>query len=314
MRHSLFSMTKQLASTPELEIFEGIPQFLAVARNASFRAAARELGVTPGAISQSIKSLERRLGVLLFARSTRHVALTDAGRVFADRVGDVRIAVTDAIRQVEGLQGKPAGTLRLCIRRMAFVPIIQQALPRFRGAYPNVAIDIEVRDGPIDLMAEGFDAGVRIGEYLEPDMLAVRIGKPFQWVVVGSAAYLAEKGTPKAPKDLLDHDCIGYRIGNDPMPYQWEFRDRGCDLRVRPSVSLIVNDAGALCALAEQGMGLAYTSDRIADEALREKRLQRVLTGFMPPEDALYLYYPAGNRDEPKLRAFVDIVITSRDL
>lgn len=309
----LYSMTKQLLPTSEMDLFEGIPQFLAVARNASFRGAARELGVTPGAISQSIKSLERRLGVPLFVRNTRHVALTDAGSVFAGRVSDVRAVVADAIRQVEGLQNEPVGTLRLCIRRMAFGPIVEQALPRFRGLHPNVAIDIEVRDGPIDLIAEGFDAGVRIGEYLEPDMIAIRVGKPFRWVVVGAPAYLAEKGTPKTPKDLLDHECIGYRIGRESMAYQWEFRDRDRDLRVRPSASLIVNDAGALSALAEQGLGLAYTSDRIAEEALREKRLRKVLEDFMPPEDALYLYYPAGSRDEPKLRAFVDTVIASRD-
>ena len=307
-------MPKHSTSTAERELFDGIPQFLAVARNASFRAAARELGVTPGAISQSIKSLERRLGAQLFTRSTRHVALTDAGHVFADRVGEMRSAMTDAIRQVEGLQDKPTGTLRLCMRRLAFVPILQQALPRFRGAHPNVAIDIEVRDGPIDLIAEGFDAGVRIGEYLEPDMLAVRIGKPFRWVVVGSPAYFAERGTPATPNDLLEHDCIGYRIGSEPEPYQWEFRDRDRDLRVRPSMNLIVNDAAALCTLAEQGMGLAYTSDRAAEQALRNERLQKVLAGFMPPEDALYLYYPAGSRDEPKLRAFVDTVIALREL
>nr|WP_166795959.1 LysR family transcriptional regulator [Methylocella tundrae] len=307
-------MAKQSAPTSEINLFEGIPQFLAVARNASFRAAARELGVTPGAISQSIKSLERRLGTPLFIRSTRHVALTDVGSVLADRIGDVRAVVADAIRQVEGLQDEPVGTLRLCIRRLAFGPIVEQALPRFRSAHPNVAIDIEVRDGPIDLIAEGFDAGIRIGEFLEPDMFAVRIGKPFHWVVVASPAYLAKRGTPKVPGDLLEHECIGYRIGSEPMPYQWEFRDRDRDLRVRPPTTLIVNDAGALCALAERGMGLAYTSDRIAEDALREKRLHTVLVDFMPPEDALYLYYPAGSRDQPKVHAFVDAVIASRDL
>jgi DNA-binding transcriptional LysR family regulator len=307
-------MTKQLVSTAEIGLFNGIPQFLAVARNASFRAAARELGVTPGAISQSIKSLERRLGAPLFVRSTRHVALTDAGSMFAHRIGDVHTAVADAIRQVEDLQDEPMGTLRLCIRRLAFGPIVEQALPRFRSAHPSVAIDIEVRDGPIDLIAEGFDAGVRIGEFLEPDMLAVRIGRPFRWVVVASPAYLAKRGTPEAPGDLLKHDCIGYRIGGEPMPYQWEFRYRDRDLRVRPPTTLIVNDAGALCALAEQGMGLAYISEQIAEEALHKKRLRTVLLDYMPPEDAFYLYYPAGSRDQPKLRAFVDAVIASRDL
>ncbi|WP_454818820.1 LysR family transcriptional regulator [Labrys neptuniae] len=313
-RHNLFSMAKQSALRSEIDLFEGIPQFLAVARNTSFRAAARELGVTPGAISQSVKSLERRLGAPLFIRSTRHVALTDAGSVLADRIGDVRSVVADAIRQIEGLQDRPVGILRLCMRRLAFGPIIGRALPKFRSAHPNVAIDIEVRDGPIDLIAEGFDAAVRIGEYLEPDMLAVRIGRPFHWVVVGSPNYLAERGTPKTPSDLLNHDCIGYRIGGEPMPYQWEFRNRDRDLRVRPSANLIVNDAGALCALAEQGMGLAYTSDNVAEEALREKRLRKVLSDYMPSEDALYLYFPAGNRNEPKLRAFVDTIIASRDL
>jgi DNA-binding transcriptional LysR family regulator len=306
-------MAKQLVPAFERDLFVGLPQFLAVARHGSFRAAARELGVTPGAISQSIKALERRLGVSLFVRSTRHVALTDAGVAFENRVGASRVAVTDAIRHIEELQDEPVGTLRLCIRRMAFGLILEQALPRLRSVHPNVAIDVEVRDGPIDLIAEGFDAGVRIGEYLEPDMVAVRLGKPFRWVVVASPAYLTRRGTPKAPRDLLDHECIGYRIGGTTPPYQWEFRDRDRDLRVNPPTALIVNDAAALCTLAERGVGLAYTSDRIANAALRTGQLSTVLTDFMPPEDALYLYYPADSRNLPKLRAFLDAVTSSRD-
>ena len=183
----------------------------------------------------------------------------DVGDQLADfDVGDTVRASEDemvsqglAVREVEGMQGEPVGTLRLCIRRLAFEPIVERALPRFRVAYPNVAIDVSVRDGPIDLIAEGFDVGVRI----------------------------------------------------------WEFRDGDRDLRVRPPTPLIVNDARALCALAEQGMGLAYTSDLVAEQVLRERRLHTVLLDFSPPEDALYLYYPAGSRDQPKIRAFVDAVI-----
>jgi DNA-binding transcriptional LysR family regulator len=184
-------MAKQsLSATPPRILFEGLPQFLAVARLASFRAAAQELGVTPGAVSQSIKTLEVRLGVLLFVRTTRKVALTEAGARFADRLSGIRETVEQAIEQTSALQDRPSGTLRLCIRRMAIPTIIERTIPVFRKLYPEVSLDIEVRDGPIDLVGEGFDAGMRIGEFLEPDMIAVRIGEPLRWVVVGSPGYL----------------------------------------------------------------------------------------------------------------------------
>jgi DNA-binding transcriptional LysR family regulator len=298
----------------ERDLFEGLPQFLAVARHASFRAAARELGVTAGAISQTIKALEARLGVLLFVRTTRNVALTEAGAQFAGRLSGVRDTVLDALRDLDDQKAEPSGTLRLCIRRTAIPLIVERALPAFRQSHPNVVIEVEVREGPIDLISEGFDAGIRIGEFLEPDMIAVRIGKRFRWIVVGSPDYLMKKGTPQTPADILSHECIRYRIAGTTAAYQWEFREGGRDLRVDPPGSTLVTDTDVLCALAARGLGLAYTSEVAARTDLRTGRLKIVLRDYMPPADSLFLYFPARSQTQPKLRAFVDCVLQSSKL
>jgi DNA-binding transcriptional LysR family regulator len=303
-------MAKQsVSATPQRNLFEGLPQFLAVARLASFRAAAQELGVTPGAVSQSIKTLEARLGVLLFIRTTRNVALTEAGARLADRLSGIRETVEQAIEQTSALQDRPSGTLRLCIRRMAIPTMIERAIPLFRKSYPEVSLDIEVRDGPIDLVGEGFDAGMRIGEFLEPDMIAVRIGEQLRWVVVASPDYLKERGVPQRPADIVRHECIRFRFAGPSEVYRWEFRDKGRGLRVDPPGKMVVTDSALLCALAAEGMGLAYASDVAAQAGIRNGRLATVLEKYMPPTDNLFLYFAARSQSQPKLRAFIDTLV-----
>jgi DNA-binding transcriptional LysR family regulator len=289
------------------DLFDGVPQFLAVARLSGFRAAARELGVTPGAISQAIRGLEARLGVPLFVRTTRRVALTEAGVAFASQLSVVERTVAEAIAQASASQDRPTGILRLCVRRMA-IPLLADILPVYRAACPGVAIEVEIRDGGIDLIREGFDAGIRIGEFIEPDMIAVPIGARFHWIIVASPDYLAARGRPKAPADILGHDCIRFRFPGSVAPYRWELRANGSDLRIDPPGDLIVTDSALLCELAERGLGLAYTSDVAAQNALEDRRLKTVLADYMPPADSLYLYFPTRSQSQPKLRALLDIV------
>jgi DNA-binding transcriptional LysR family regulator len=289
------------------EDFDGLHTFLAVARSPGFRAAARELGLTAGAVSQAIRRLEERLGVPLFIRTTRSVALTDAGVRLAKRLAPLQTGVADALEEARSVQSRPTGTLRLCVRRLAVSPFLETVLPRYRAAYPEVSLEVEVRDGPFDLVKEGFDAGIRIGEFIEPDMIAVRIGDPLRWIVVGSQSYLARQGTPQHPKELEDHACIGFRFGAAAAPYRWEFRQNGREIKISPNADIVVTDSGLLCALAARGVGLAYTSDAVAREGLADGRLVSLLLPFMPPPDSLYLYFPAGGRSQPKLRGLIDI-------
>jgi DNA-binding transcriptional LysR family regulator len=287
--------------------FDGLTEFLAVAEHKSFTLAATRLAVTPTAVSHAIKLLERRTGVLLFQRTTRRVALTEAGASLFARLRPAASEIDEALAVLSGFRDQPMGTLRLTAPRLSGALLMEPLIPLFREAHPQVTLDISLDDATVDLMAGGFDAGIRLGESIEKDMVAVRLTPDLQWSVVGAPAYFAKAGKPASPEDLTRHQCIGFRFSTSGSAHRWEFRREGRDFTVGVEGGVIVNDRRLLVAAARSGSGLAYACDlEIADE-LADGRLERVLQPFVPLSSALYLYFPSRTQTQPKLRAFIDL-------
>jgi DNA-binding transcriptional LysR family regulator len=296
-----------------LDSFAGLSEFLAVARHKSFRGAAAELAVTPAAVSQAIRALERRVGLPLFQRTTRRVGLTEAGSLLFSRLQPAATQITESLDALSDLRERPSGLLRLSVPRLALPLVIEPLLPAFRRAYPDVSVDVDVNDAAIDLAAEGFDAGIRIGELIERDMIAVRLTADFHWSVLGSPAYFAARGRPVAPEDLTRHECIRYRFPTSRVVYRWEFVRDGREFSIEPQGKIVVNDGGLFQALALSGVGLIYTPDAAAQAELRDGRLERVLESYLPVTPGLFLYFPARAQLQPKLRAFIDAAASRRN-
>jgi DNA-binding transcriptional LysR family regulator len=286
--------------------FDGLSEFLAIVRRGSFRGAAVDLGVTAGAISQALQSLERRLGVPLFHRTTRRVALTEAGERLLVQLGPAAEAITGTLDELIQLRTKPSGTLRLLVHRIAMLHVVEPVLPAFREAWPDVKVEITIDDTHAEIVAGGFDAGIRIGEYIDRDMIAVRVSPPFTWLVIGAPDYLKSRGRPRVPEDIALHECIRYRRPDVGDVYRWEFERDGQALSIDPPGSVVVNDAALLRALAVRGMGLAYTSSLQVAPEIAQGLLEPVLEPFAPARDSLFVYYPRASRNQPKLRAFVE--------
>ena len=286
--------------------FTGLAEFIAVGRHASFRAAGAELGVTPSAISQAIRALEARVGLPLFQRTTRKVALTDAGAALLAQLSPAASSITEALESRAASRAQPAGNLRLSVPRIALELVLWDVVPAFREAFPEITLDLDVNDASIDLASGQFDAGIRMGEYIQRDMAAVRLTEDFRCVVVGSPWYLKKHGRPSSPAELAAHECIRDRFPTARAVYRWEFIKAGRTYSVEARGSLTVTDHLSMLELAGRGAGLAYTLDLLAGGALRERRLEEVLTQHMPKAPGLFLYFPAKSQAQPKLRAFID--------
>jgi DNA-binding transcriptional LysR family regulator len=289
------------------DLFAGMSEFLAVARHASFRAAAAELGVTPSAVSQAVRSLEERVGLPLLQRTTRTVSLTEAGGRLLEQLAPAATSIREALDALGALRSRPLGTLRLSVPRIALDLVLFRVLPEFRRLCPDVGVDIDVNDASVDLTAMQFDAGIRIGEFIERDMVAVRLTAPFRWVVAGAPDYFAARGRPASPHDLTGHECIRYRFPTARSVYRWEFMRRGKAFSLDPPGSLTTNDHLSMLGLAGRGLGLAYTADLVAAEALASGAFEDVLRPYLPLTPGLFLYFPRRNQAQPKLRAFIDV-------
>jgi DNA-binding transcriptional LysR family regulator len=289
-----------------IDRFTGLSEFLAVARFASFRAAAADLGVTSAAVSQAIRALEARVRMPLFQRTTRNVALTEAGAGLRSRLAPAATEIGDALDALGTLRQRPAGNLRLSVPHIALELVILRVLPDFRKSCPDITVELDVNDASIDLMAERFDAGIRIGGDIEREMVAVRITPDFRWVVVGTPAYFAAHGRPRAPQDLIKHECIRYRRPTARTVYRWIFQRRGREFTLDPPGGIMVNDHLTMIALARRSLGLAYTADLVVARELKSGQLDEVLSSHLPTKAGLYLYFPARSQDQPKLRAFID--------
>jgi len=286
---------------------DGVEVFLAVAEHRSFRKAAAVLGVTPSAISQAVRALEARIGATLFLRTTRSVGLTEAGERFLARAKPAFEELVAASEVARDLGRRPTGLLRLSVPRAVVSVLLEPLIASFCAAYPEVEVEIAVSEELIDLAAEGFDAGVRLGQLIAADMVALPLSPPFRFIVVGSPAYLAQREAPKRPDDLRDHACLRLRRSNGALAL-WSLVDRGRPVEIAVAGPLIANDFVATLGAALRGVGLAQVPEPIAAASLAEGKLVQVLESYAPMTPGVFLYYPGRRQMTPKLRAFVDHV------
>lgn len=293
--------------TVRFSALDGVEAFLRVAKHRNFRRAAADLGVTPSAISQSVRTLEKRIGAPLFTRTTRSVGLTEAGERFIARARpafDEIIAASEAARD---LGRRPSGLLRLAVPPAVVPLILQPMIASFCVAYPDIDLEIGASEELIDIAKQGFDAGIRLGQFIAADMTAVRLTPPFRFVVVGSPAYLARAGVPARPEDLRDHACLRQRRSNGAIAL-WQFLDGNRPLEVSVTGPLIAGDFSTLLTATLEGIGLAQVPEPIAKAAVSDHRLKHLLSQFAPSTPGIFLYH-SGRRDVlPKLRAFIDHV------
>jgi DNA-binding transcriptional LysR family regulator len=292
--------------------FAGLTVLLAVADRRSFTAAAAELGVTPSAVSQTVTALEARLRVRLLQRTTRSVGLTEAGERLVARLRPALAEVNASLEVVDALRDRPAGVLRLNVPHVASRGILEPLLAPFLAAYPEIHVDVAVDDGIADIVAQGFDAGIRLGETLDREMIAVRITELERAAVVGSPAYFAARGKPRHPRDLHAHACINWRRITGRDIYKWEFTESGRDFDIAVRGRVTCNDIDLMVRLAQDGVGLAYLLESTVRAHLDGKRLVRVLDAFCPPFPGLYLYYPSRRHVPAKLQALVDFLKARR--
>ena len=281
--------------------------FAVVADERSFTKAAAKLGVSRSAVSHSIRTLEERLGLRLLARTTRAVAPTDTGeRLLAQlrpALHDIEAALTDAGRS----RDRAAGVVRLIAPPIVLATLLSPKLAKFTREHPDVLLDLTSEDDiRRDLVAGRFDAGIHLGEFLQRDMVAVKVTHEQRAAVVAAPAYFESHPKPKTPRDLTAHRCLRYRMGPDGPVYRWEFEKRGKPLTVSVSGPLIVNDAEFMIRAAVDGVGLAYSLEQYAAEHIARGRLVRVLEDWCPPFDGYFLYYPSRRHQPRALQALVD--------
>lgn len=295
--------------TPPLS---AVSAFACVARHASFSRAAAELGVSPSALSQTVRSLEARLGLRLLHRTTRRVGLTEHGERFLQRVAPGLAQIDAAFEDLDALRDRPAGKLRINLPRFVAKHLVLPRLPAFMARYPEVQVELYQEMGFADLIAGGFDAGIRLGESLARDMVALPVGPRMRQVVVGTPEYFRRRAAPRTPQDLIDHDCIGLRKASGRV-HAWEFTDpRGRagkrDFDIQVEGRLLFNDSSLSRRAALAGLGLAQLFEWEVVEDVAAGRLQRVLDDWLQPFDGWYIYYPAREQMAPKLRVFIEVL------
>lgn len=289
----------------------GIEVFVAVADAKGFRAAGQRLGVSGSAVSQALRRLEERLGVALVRRTTRSVHLTEAGeRLFAaarPALDELRAAVA----AVGELGDEPRGTLRLHVSRAGESYLSGPLLAGFLKEHQHVGLDLVVSDEPVDIVAEGYDGGIRLGEIIDRDMIAVPVSGDLRLVVVGAPSYFAKHRKPKHPRDLVDHDCINWHPTAEAPPYRWEFTENKREFSVDVRARVLTNDPALNVRLARAGAGLTMSDERVRDYVARGE-LVSVLEEFSTPFPGFYLYYPERRHASPALRALVDYLRRQR--
>jgi DNA-binding transcriptional LysR family regulator len=286
---------------------DGVEAFLSVAQHRSFRRAAAELGVTPSAISQAIRALEARVGAVLFIRTTRSVGLTEAGERFLARTRPAFEELVAASGAARELGQRPVGLLRLTVPRSVVPILLEPVVASFCRAFPEIEVELAASEELVDLAAEGFDAGIRLGQFIAPDMVAVRLTKPLPLIIVGSPAYLARRGRPECPDDLRQHACLRLRRSNGGLA-SWSLNDNGRSIEIAVSGPFIANDFPTMLGAAVEGVGLAQVPAPLATSAVTTGKLVHVLEQFAPMTPGVFLYYPGHRQIMPKLRAFIDHV------
>jgi DNA-binding transcriptional LysR family regulator len=289
---------------------EGVEAFLAVARRRSFRAAATELGVTPSAVSQAVRVLEARVGAALFSRTTRSVGLTEAGQRFLDRAGPAFEELRAAGDAARDLGQRPAGLLRLTVPAAVVPLVLEPKIASFCAAYPAIELEIAINDEMVDLANGGFDAGIRMGQFISPDMVAVRLTPPFPFVVAGSPDYLQRRGRPGVIEELREHACLRRRRSNGAIA-PWAFVEGNQTIEAMVSGPLITHDFLTLVGAAVRGVGLVQAPAPLVRAAIADGRLVEVLEGLSIATPGVFLFHSGRRQVLPKLRAFIDHVRAS---
>jgi DNA-binding transcriptional LysR family regulator len=280
--------------------------FRAVARERSFTRAAAHMGVSTSALSHTIRGLEERLGVRLLSRTTRSVVPTDIGARLLEQIGPHFDGIETELAAISELRDKPAGTLRITTGIDAAQMILEPALAPLLKSYPDINVELNVNAGFVDIVAERFDAGVRLGETIAQDMVAVRIGPDMQMAAVASPDYLSGRVAPQVPADLAGHSCINLRFPTLGGLYAWEFEKDGRALSVRVGGQLTVNDIALARQGACDGLGIAYLPEEYVHPALMEGRLIRLLADWCPPFPGYHLYYPSRRQQSPAFTLLVE--------
>lgn len=290
----------------KLNQLDGLMAFWKVAEHRGFTAAAAELEVSPSALSQAIRQLEARLGVRLLNRSTRSVSLTEAGEAYLARVSPALSQVLVAGEELNVLQGGPTGTLRINAARISTAMVLQPLLAGFLRENPNVRVELTNDEGFVDIVEQGFDAGVRMGESLHKDMIAIPLGGPATFIVVASPDYLKRSPALRHPDDIAQHNCVRFRFAATGAIHRWEFlvNDKVVEYDVPGNLTITDSMFGLEAAL--EGIGLAYTYESLAQPHIKAKRLKRVLADYSPTFPGFYLYYPSRHDQPSKLKAFIE--------
>lgn len=294
-------------------LLPAIAAFVEVAREGGFTRAAARMGVSPSALSQSLRALEERLSVRLLNRSTRSVSLTEDGRKLLAQVDPGLAMIAEAVNTVADARNRPSGELRINTSRVAARHFLEPHLGEFHRRYPEVRLEIVIDDGLGDIIREGCDAGIRLHEAVGETMIAVPIGPPASMAVVASPAYFAARPPPATPADLEAHDCVGFRPSGGGL-YRWEFTDPAerRDFSIEPRSVLITNHDEVMVGAALQGVGLIMHMDLVVREHIAGGALIRVLEDWCPPFDGFCLYLPSRAQMAPKLRALVDFLAEKR--
>ncbi|MBA8877654.1 LysR family transcriptional regulator [Phyllobacterium myrsinacearum] len=282
--------------------------FAAIVEHGSFARAAAHLGVSASALSQTIRNMEERLGIRLLHRTTRSVRPSEAGEKFLTRLLPALTALDVAVAELVAARDVPSGTLRINSLRLAAIHYLGPLIGPFLAAYPDITMDIVVDERLVDIVAEGFDAGVRLGEKLEMDMVAVKLSGDLEMMVVATPDYLQRFGTPLTPRDLLQHRCLNYRWPTDGSLYRWEFERDGGQLQIAVNGPLMVNEPGMMPRIVADGAGIAYLFAHDIKDMVASGQLVQLLPEWTPTFPGFYLYYPSRRQMAPALRAFLDFI------
>ncbi|KQS71433.1 LysR family transcriptional regulator [Rhizobium sp. Leaf371] len=286
--------------------FSELAAFIAVAEAGSFTRAAAKLGLSQSAVSYSVRMLEQKLGVRLISRTTRSLSLTDAGQRMLRNLRPSFENIENEIAAISALRDKPTGTIRVTTFRYAATSVLWPVVTKFLAEYPDIEMEIIVDEGLTDIVADRFDAGIRVGEQVQKDMIAVRIGPDLRMAVVGSPSYFVKRGVPQTPRDLGNHLGVSYRQTTGGGLYAWEFERDGEVLQVRMNGPLIMNDGVMLEAAALDGLALAYTFESQVAQYVEDGRLVRVLEDWCPPFSGYHLYYPSRRQHTAAFALFVE--------
>ncbi|AZO62894.1 MAG: LysR family transcriptional regulator [Mesorhizobium sp.] len=288
------------------DLLTHLPVIVAVARRGGFALAAAELGMSPSAVSHAVRLVEERIGQPLFARTTRSVSLTEAGKALVETAAPALQDISERIDRIRAVKGRPSGLLRINASNIAIPLAVTPVIAAMAERYPEVTVEVFADQALVDIVGEGFDAGIRLGEMIAQDMITVRLTPPVKAVVVASPGYIGKHGRPRDVADLARHNCIGYRLVRSGGLYRWDLNENGKDVVVETRGTAIVTDSLAAIDLALAGVGLAYVFEPLVRADLAAGRLVQILPKTAIEEPGLFLYFPRRASMAPKLRAFID--------